>query len=104
MNSVQEALVSDKLALVNVAGWERLKIKSEVQKVQTVKPKQRMQGYEGWQQLHHWSEGLLSLFWPAEHYPFPCSGLAPAKQGSVDFQIGEGALGQCKIAVWIAPG
>ena len=40
--SVQEAFVSDKLALVNVAGWERLKIKSEVQKVQTVKSKERM--------------------------------------------------------------
>ena len=47
MSSVQEAFVSDKLALVNVAGWERLKIKSEVQKVHTVKPKQRMQGNTG---------------------------------------------------------
>ena len=42
MSSVQEAFVSDKLAFVTVAGWERLKIKSEVQKVHTVKPKQRM--------------------------------------------------------------
>ena len=43
--SVQEAFVSDKLAFVTVAGWERLKIKSKIQKVQTVKPKQRMPSY-----------------------------------------------------------
>ena len=60
---VQGAFVSDKVAVVNFSGWERMIIKCEGSKKTGQGAHSLVIVITARQQLHHWPGELLNLFW-----------------------------------------